>query len=479
MNPRQVILLTSLLSGCAVGPDYQPPQPDLPPQWHAAHTQGNPLKPVSEDSLRNWWTTFQDPTLNRLMQRARQGNLDLGMAWTRIEQSRAERSAHRAALLPRINGTAGGAYFDQMLPGPSQGDNSLGFFFSGIDALWEIDLFGRLRRKLEAATAQTESATEGYREAWVLLSAEVAREYTEYRTLQHLLRITLANLKSQRHTVELTRQLFNEGVGNRYDLTRATAQAEATAAHIPDLEGQLTATRHRLEILMGAPPGELEATLTALRDIPSPQSRKLLTTPAATLQHRPDIRQAERDLAAATAHQGAAIGELFPKISVAAFMGVRDSDLENLFRSTAFSWASGSAIMQPLFNFGRIRAGINLADARQQEAWLNYRKTVLEALGETETAMTRFLKEEQRRQQLSQSVTELKESARLAELRYREGVASFLEVLEAQRALFIEELELTRTRARTTQYQIALYKALGGSDDLDIQPADDPLRPWG
>ena len=164
---------------------------------------------------------------------------------------------------------------------------------------------------------------------------------------------------------------------------------------------------------------------------------------------------------------------------MAAFAGFQNSDLENLFRSTAFSWASGSAIMQPIFNFGRIRAGIDLADARQKEAWLRYEKAVLEALRETETAMTQYLKEEQRRQKLARSLTDLRESLRLAELRYREGISTFLDVLDAQRALYLEELELSQSQARTLVHLVALYKALGGAGQLEVQPADASIRPWG
>ena len=170
---------------------------------------------------------------------------------------------------------------------------------------------------------------------------------------------------------------------------------------------------------------------------------------------------------------------MFPKISIAAFAGLQNSDLENVFRSASFSWASGSAITQPIFNFGRIRAGIDLADARQQEAWLYYEKTVLEALRETESSMTQFLKEEQRRQKLAASVEDLRESHRLAELRYREGVATFLDVLDAERALYREELELADSRARTATFLIALYKALGGAGQMEVKPVEDSLQPWG
>ena len=473
-------LLAAGLSGCMVGPDYRAPDPVLPERWQAARTAVGALQMAEEATLKAWWKTFDDPALNRLMDRAQQGNLDLQVAFVRIAQARAERRANRADLFPKIGSAAAGAYLDNLLPGGNgQDGNAGGFFLAGFDALWELDVFGRLRRKLEAATALTESATEDYHQAWVILSAEVARDYTEYRSLQEQLRISQANLAAQHQTLQLTERLFREGVGTRYDIARAKAQAEATDARLPGLESQLTAVRHRLEMLTGAQPGALQATLAAPGAAPGAPARALLTTPAGALRLRPDIRRAERNLAAATATQGAALAELFPKISVAAFVGMQNSDLENLFRSSAFSWASGSAIMQPVFNFGRIRAGIDLADARQQEAWLNYRKAVLEALRETETAMTGFLQEDQRRHKLARSVDDLQEAVRLADLRYREGVATFLDVLDAERALYLEQLELAQAQAQTTQNLIALYKALGGAGQLEVKPVEEPIRPWG
>jgi len=471
--------LVAGLTGCAVGPDYRTPDPVLPDRWQAARNPDAGLARVPASTLASWWKTFDDPVLNRLMAQAQDRNLDLRMAFTRIEQARAERLANQSALFPQVSGAAIGSRLDNLIPGPNQGSNALNFFLTGFDAVWEIDVFGRLRRKLEAATAVSESAAEAYRQAWVMVAAELARTYIEYRNLQNRLRITHANLDTQWHTLALTEQLFREGVGTRYDVARARAQTETTEAQLPALEGELTAARHRLETLVAAKPGALLKSLEAPADLPQTQVRELLTLPAETLRYRPDIRAAERDLAAATATQGAAFAELFPKISVAAFAGFQNSDLENLFRSTAFSWASGSAIMQPIFNFGRIRAGIDLADARQKEAWLRYEKAVLEALRETETAMTQYLKEEQRRQKLARSLTDLRESLRLAELRYREGISTFLDVLDAQRALYLEELELSQSQARTLVHLVALYKALGGAGQLEVQPADASIRPWG
>lgn len=243
---------------------------------------------------------------------------------------------------------------------------------------------------------------------------------------------------------------------------RARAQTAQTEAQIPALEAQRVSALRRLEVLAGQRPGALDGPLNPEGKVPSAAPLGILAAPAETLRRRPDLRAAERRLAAATAMQGAAIAELFPKISLSAFLGFRNTDIEQLFRSAAFSYGTAANLLQPLLNFGRIRAGIDLADAKQKEACLAYEKAVLEALQETETATSRYLKEEIRRRTLARSVADLKESVRLSNLRYQEGVISFLDVLDAQRALYAAEIELARSEAEAATHLIALYKALGG-----------------
>lgn len=469
------------LMGCAVGPDYVKPRSTVPEQWDSEKEAGARLKPIQESDLETWWRTLNDPVLDELEQKGKAGNLDLKVALTRIDQARAEKLANRASLFPQVGATAAGTYLDNVFPRQTSSgtQNQWGFLLTGLDAFWEIDLFGRLRRKLEASSALNESATENYREAWVLLSSEIAKEYVTYRNLQSLLRITRSNIKAQSQTLDLTERLFAEGIGTRFDTTREKSLLKATEAEIPRLEGLLSESQHKIELLLATQPGRLKGLLSKEGPVPTPKDRRILVKPADTLRLRPDIREAERNLAAATATQGAAFAELFPKISVAAFMGVQNSDLENLFRSTAFSWASGSAIMQPIFNFGRIRAGIDLADSRQQEAYFQYEKTILEALKETETSLRLLLKEEERRQNLEVSVENLRESRRLAELRYREGVSNFLDVLDSERAIYSEEIKLAQCRAQTTIYLISVFKALGGAGNLPVDQPEEPIRPWG
>lgn len=455
------------LAGCTVGPDYRKPEPSLPDRWQAGKDAAAVLKPVDPEHLKNWWKSFGDARLDRLMDQALVGNLDIKMALTHIDQARAERRATRAELFPKVDVAAGTQRNDNPFPGLAPGIR-FNLFELGFDALWEIDLFGRQQRRLEAASADLGAATEEYGQALVTLTADLARNYIEYRSLQNQLRITRSNLDAQQHTLKLTEKIFNEGAGTRHDVVRARAQAENTEAQIPALEGRLISAQRQLEVLVGRQPGALAADLEESGAVPTAPGHEILASPAETIRHRPDLRIAERKLAAATALQGAAIAELFPKISLSAFLGLRNTDIESLFKSAAFSYSTAANLMQPLLNFGRIRAGIDLAEARQKEAYLAYEKTVLEALRETETALTRYIKEEVRRQTLSRSVADQRESVRLSQLRYQEGVISFLDVLDAQRALYIAEIELARSEAQASTDLIAVYKALGGGTNATL-----------
>lgn len=442
-----------------MGPDYRQVEPVVPAHWQA-ETATN-LQQANPEDLKTWWKNFGDSELDILMDRALAGNLDIQIALARIDQARAERRGTRAELFPTVNATAGAERNENPFPGLAPGIK-YNMFELGFDALWEIDLFGRQQRRLEAASAELDAAGEQYRQSLVTLSAELARSYIDYRSLQNQLRITRTNLESQQHTLALTEKLFNEGVSARHDVVRARAQTEITASQIPALEARLIATLRQLEVLVGRQPGALAAELSPSGGMPVAPARAVLTAPAETIRHRPDLRVAERRLAAATAMQGAAIAELFPKISLSAFLGLRNTDIETLFKSAAFSYGTAANLMQPLLNFGRIQAGIDLAEAQQKEAYLAYEKSVLEALQETETALTRYLKEEIRRQALARSVADFQESVRLSQLRYQEGVISFLDVLDAQRTLYVAEIDLARSQASTSTNLIAVYKALGG-----------------
>ncbi len=453
------VLILAGITGCTMGPDYHQAIPVVPDHWQAEPAKA--VKSFKPDILKTWWKCFADPQLDRLMNQALAGNLDLKIAQVRIDQARAERRGTRGELFPSVDIKAGAQRNENPFPGLAPGIK-YNMFELGFDAIWEIDLFGRLQRRLEASSADLQGAEEAYHQSLVVLTAELARSYINYRNLQNQLRITQSNLESQHKTLTLTEQLFNEGVSARHNVVKARAQTEITAAQIPALEADLISALRQLEVLAGRTPGALVTVLKSSGDMPVAPAMAFLNSPAETIRNRPDIRVAERKLAAATAMQGAAIAERFPKISLSAFLGLRNTDIESMLKSAAFSYSTGANLMQPLLNFGRIQAGIDLADAKQKEAYLMYEKAVLEALQETETALIRYLKEDSRRQALSRSVTDLKESVRLSQLRYHEGVISFLDVLDAQRILYVAEIDLADSQAATSTNLIALYKALGG-----------------
>jgi len=455
------IVILGVLEGCTVGPDYRKPVSTVPSHWQAEKTAEVGLKPVAPENLKNWWKSFGDVRLNYLMDAAMTDNLDLKIVLTRIDQARAERQGTRAELFPTVNVKSGAQRQENPLPGLAPGIR-YNIFELGFDALWEIDLFGRVQRRLEAASADLEAASEEYLQSLVILTAELARSYVDYRSIQNQLQITHSNLIAQQHTLELTETLFREGVGTRHEVVRARALTETTMAQIPTLEAQLVGSLHQIEVLVGRQPGSLSENLNELASVPQAPGKEILASPAATIRNRPDIRIAERHLAAATAMQGTAIAELYPKISLSAFLGLRNTDVESLFKSAAFSYGTAANLLQPLLNFGRIRAGIDLANAKQKEVYLTYQKAILEALQETETALTKYLNEEIRRQMLARSATDLHESVRLAQLRFQEGVISFLDVLDAQRTLYVAEIDLARSEAEASTNLIAVFKALGG-----------------
>lgn len=455
------LILISLISlvSCTVGPDYQKVEPIVPKQWQSASDE--PIQTSKALDLKTYWQSFADAKLNTLINKALQNNLDVKIALARVEQARSERRGVRAELFPKLNASAGVQRQNNPFPGLAQGIK-YNMFEMGFDALWEIDLYGRQQRRLESAVAEQESATELHHQALVTLTSEVARSYIDFRSLQNQLRITRSNLSAQQHTLKLTEQLYTEGVNARYDVVRAKAQVETTSAQIPDLEANLMAFLHQLEVLLGQQPGSLAKELNVSDIMPVIPSQIFLSSPIATIQNRPDIHAAERRLAAATAMQGVAMAEQFPKISISAFFGLRNTDLDSLFKSAAFSYGTAANFVQPLLDFGRIQAGIDLAKSKQKAAYLEYEKVVLVALQETETALTNYLKEELRRQALARSIIELQESVRLSELRYQEGVSTFLEVLDSQRTLYTAQIELARSEAATATYLITCYKSMGG-----------------
>ena len=469
---RQFLLLFTLagMAGCVVGPDYKQPALNAPEHWLIETPTSNASQTAAVESLKNWWQSFGDAQLNTLMEQALAENLNVKIALTHINQARSTRGGAFSALFPTVSLGTGAQRVQNPFPGLAPGVH-YNLYEMGFDALWEVDVFGGLQRKLEAASAELDSETELYQQALVTLSAELARSYIDYRSLHLQLHITRENLLSQQQTQSLMEKLNLAGVGTRHDVIRARALSETTEAQIPALEAKLFATLRQLDVLVGGQPGTVTIQVADAEATPTAPVQEIMTSPADTLRHRPDIRAAERRLAAATAMQGAAIAELYPKLSLSAFLGFRNTDVESLFKSAAFSYGTAAGLLQPLLNLGRIRAGIGQANAKQQAAYLAYEQVILTALQETETTMSSYLKAGIRQRMLAAAAADLRESLRLSQLRYQEGVISFLDVLDAQRILYVAEIDLARSTAETSTDLIAVYKALGGGTNRLAPPA--------
>jgi NodT family efflux transporter outer membrane factor (OMF) lipoprotein len=448
-----------------MGPDYQQPETNAPSNWLAAEQAEN-RQAISAESLKVWWKSFGDNQLNSLIEQALNDNFDLQIGLSRINQSRAVQAASHAELFPSISMDAGPQRNVNPFPGFAPGLR-YNLFQTGFDAAWEIDAFGRLQRQAEAAKADSDAAKEQYAQALLTLTADLARNYIEFRSLQNQLEIFQTSQKTLRQSLELTEKLYNQGMNTRADIHKLRSEIESAAANITNLEAAISVKLRQLEVLLGQKPGNLTSSLSLTKAIPAASEVALFMSPAETLRRRPDIRIAERQLASATAKQGSAMAEMFPKISISAFLGLRNTDLENLIKSSSFAYSTGANLLQPLLNFGRIQAGIDMADAQQKQAYLNYEKTIVNALQETEMVLIRYLKQQISQQNLNRSVTELQESNHLTELRYQEGVTTFMEVLEAQRTLYSAQIRLAQSEAETATDLIAVFKALGGSGGFD------------
>jgi multidrug efflux system outer membrane protein len=473
-----ILLLVVGLSGCMVGPNYRAPQVPVPAAW----SEAQPGKAeASAAAVSQWWTTFKDPVLESLIARAVQSNWDLRTATGRVREARAQRGVAGADLWPTINLSgsytrqrasenaipfSSGAGSSSTSGGPSpflQGlklDQDL--FQTGFDASWEIDLFGGVRRSIEAADADLASSQESLRDTLVSLLAEVARNYVEVSGFQRRLAIARENLQAQRDTLELTRARFNAGLTSELDVEQAASQLATTRSQIPPLETSLKQGVHRLGVLIGQAPGALLEELSTAAPIPTAPPEVPVGLPAELLRRRPDIRRAERQLAAATARIGVAEADLYPKLSLTGSLGLESLQLTDLPKGASRFWAVGPTVSWPIFDAGRIRANIAAQDARTDQQFSTYQQTVMTALEEVENALVAYSREQARRTQLMEAAEANRRAVALATDLYRNGLGTFLNVLDSERVLFASQSDLAQSQATVSTDVVALYKALGG-----------------
>jgi multidrug efflux system outer membrane protein len=454
----------ALVAGCAVGPNYRTPVTPVDANFVNASEPGF----AANETVNRYWTTFKDPLLSGLVDDAVGHNKDLQMAAANL---RAARAARRLAGFDQFpTATFSGSYTKdldsaQQLPGIDRHDREFDAADAGFIGLWELDLFGRVRRNVEAARADVGEAVATLQDARVGVIAELARNYFILRGLQDQLQLTKRNADSEFNTLKLTRVRLEAGRGNQLDTARAEAQWQTTLASIPSLEASIATTIYRLSVLTGRQPNALSAMLTAQ---PAPELPPLnsIGTPEQLLRRRPDIRVAERRLAGATARVGVAMGDLFPKVTLTGTLGYEGPSLSQLGAGDTRFFSLGPSITWAAFDLGRVRARISSAQAQTDAAVAGYEGSVLNALEDTEAALVSYGRSQTRRDALQLAAAASVKAADLARRRFEGGLIDFLEVLDAERTALSAELLLSQSRTDAATSLIAVFKALGGGWDL-------------
>ena len=460
-----------LLSGCAaVGPDYVPPEVSAPKKWSASLAGGLSAEAMDPEKMANWWSTLNDPTLTSLIERAVADNLDLRQAQARVREARARRGISQARRFPTI-GAGGSANVARSSEETGSGTER-DLYAAGFDAGWELDVFGGVRRSVEAAGATLEASKEGLHDVMVSLLAEVALNYVEVRSFQTRLSIAEANQKAQEETYGITQARYESGLTSDLDVEQARYNLEGTRSKIPPLQIGLEQARNRLAVLLGQNPGTLKEELTERKDIPITPLDVAVGVPAEVLRRRPDVRKAERELAAESAQVGVATAELYPKFMLTGSIGLEALSLGNLFSTGSRTYGIGPSFLWNIFDGGRIRQNIKVQSALQEQALLSYEASLLTALEDVENALTAYAKEQTRRQSLAEASRAAQRAVELAQNQYTSGLIDFQTVLDAQRALLSLQDQLAQSEGAVTSNLIRLYKALGGGW-TSLEPASE------
>jgi multidrug efflux system outer membrane protein len=452
------LVAASCLAGCAVGPDYQRPDVPSPAAFGAAETETY----TASEPVLAWWQTLDDPLLDQWMQEAVLRNHDIRIAVTNIRAARAVLGARRLERFPIATSEASALKGEDSAAVSPAAAGAQRLYDVTLDATWEIDFFGRVRRSVQAAVADANAATEELRDTFVVVSAELARTYFEVKGDRYRLAVAQRNADNQRQTFELTEALLQGGRGTDLDIARARAQLESTLASIPPIERDIDAGLHRLAVLLGESPNAVGALLPAGDGLPPLPTVLDIGDPAGLLRRRADVRSAEHALEAQTARVGVAVADLFPRVSLLGSIGFVSSSSGDLGDRDTRATSFGPFLSWPAFDLGRVRANVRVANAHMDAAFLRYEQTVLGALEETEDSLFGFTSARTRQARLEIAAQASQEAADLARLRYRDGADSFLTVLDAERRLLEVQDQLAQSATDTARAYVLLYKALGG-----------------
>jgi NodT family efflux transporter outer membrane factor (OMF) lipoprotein len=481
------VALLTVPAACTVGPDFLKPKPDYTP---ASLTDGHTTDPGKQKLSTpvvakpdpTWWKVFGDPQLTALETRVAGANLDVKVAALRLAESRATLGITESALLPQMRGDGGyigqkpskaGALSLFPTPGGSgagnQAQNNGALFdpFSlwqyGLDASWEIDFWGRVRRDVESSLATMTATGDQERGVLITAQAELARDYVQLRGAQAALETTQHNLDIAKQSLALTQQRAAGGLTTELDVANAAAQVETTASDIPPLQARIDTLSNAIALLLGAPPQSMTRELAAAHPVPPVPPQVPVGLPSELARRRPDIRVAEANLHAATANVGVAVGDFYPRVTLSGSVAMQAVQFSNLGTwADASTWSIGPSITIPIFEGGRLQRNLELKEKQQQQAAVEYQRTVLNALHDVDNALTEYDAAQRRRNTLLQAVAQNRKAVQLAQDRYAQGVADFLDVLVTERSLFQTELLLTDSTTTVSSDMVQIYKALGG-----------------
>ena len=470
-----VVFAALVAYGCSVGPNYHSPKTEVSPQWSELPASGV-VGGAPAAQLSYWWAVFGDAQLNSLIDRAIQSNLDLRIAVARIREARAQRGVVAADAYPTLDasGTYARSRASENQPGGSSGKDT-NLFQLGFDASWEVDVFGGVRRAVEAASADIGVAEENRRDVLVTLLSDVAQNYLDLRGSQLRIAIARENIAGQRKTVEHTEGRLQVGLSNELEVAQARAQLASTESQVPALETAVKRDIHRLGVLLGQEPGLLLSELSVEAPIPPTPPEVPAGLPSDLLQRRPDIRRAERQLAAATARIGVATADLFPKFTLTGLVGQESVSLSDVALPSSRIYSVGPTVTWRVLDFGRIRSNIKVQDARQEQALVSYEKAVLTALEDVENALVAYSKEQATRSSLTEAVGANQRALNISTELYSKGLTDFLNVLDSQRSLYLSQDALAQSDQRVSTNLVALFKALGGGWEV-VAPGEKAIE---
>lgn len=463
------------LAGCKfVGVDYEAPQVDVPDAWSERVVSSH----TGALAVDYWWRSFEDETLNKLIDTAIERNKTLAIAYERVLQARSARAISNSGLYPSIDGT-GGLSRDRTsenigLSGASGGGATESYYSVGADVSWELDVLGGVRRSIESADAGLEATEENYRDFMVLLISEVARSYLDVRTVEERIKLARQNVENQQGSLALANDRFDAGLAPKQDITQAQTNLSDTQAFLPQLRQERTTTVNQLSILLGGYSDETEKLLSSHQPIPLPPKGSEVDTPAEVLRARPDIRAAERELAAQTARIGVAEADLYPRFTLNGSFALLSTETGDVFESGARDYTFGPGFRWSLFNMGRVRSQIDIEESKTREALLAYENAVLEAVEEVETSMSGIANERDRLVSLKVGSESAKETVFLVKDNYSKGLVDFQNVLDAERTATRVEDNYAVSQGLIAKAYVVLYSALGGgfpADQVDLTPA--------